>query len=138
MLLYSVKASPQALALRHVIRMLKKKSYKERFIVKVGKHIKSIGVEEISYFTSQEKTTHIPAKDNRKYILDYSLDQLMEIIDPKQFFRINRKFIISIHSIEDIISYSSNRLKIQLKRSSSTDAIVSREKVQEFKTWLDR
>ena len=100
--------------------------------------LNAIGVEEISYFTSQEKTTYIQTEDNRKYILDYSLDQLMEMIDPRQSFRINRKFIISIHSIEDIISYSSNRLKIQLKHSGSTDAIVSKGKVQEFKTWLDR
>jgi two-component system LytT family response regulator len=135
---YSLKTSPEALALQEAIHMLKQKSYKERFIVKVGEHIKSIAVEEIEHFVSREKATFIQTNDNRKYILDYTLDQLMEMIDPKLFFRISRKYIISIHGFDDIISYSSSRLKIQLKHSNSIDAIVSREKVQEFKKWLDK
>lgn len=88
---YSVKASPAALALQDAILMLKQKSYKERFIVKVGEHIKSIAIKEIYHFASQEKVTFIQTKDNRKYILDYSLDQLMEMIDPSDLIQNKQK-----------------------------------------------
>jgi len=135
---YSEKSSPESVALHDAIKMLKQKSYKERFIVKVGEHIKSIAVEEINHFASHEKATFAHTLENRKYILDYTLDQLVEMIDPKRFFRISRKYIISIDGFDDIISYSNNRLKIHLKQDKTMDAIVSRERVQDFKKWLDR
>lgn len=135
---YSEKTSPESRALHDAIKMLEQKSYKERFIVKVGEHIKSITVQDIDHFVSQEKATFAHTNENRKYILDYTLDQLMEMIDPNRFFRINRKYIISMDGFEDIISYSNNRLKIHLKHDKTMDAIVSRERVQEFKKWLDR
>lgn len=134
---YSEKTSGESLALQEAIRMLKQKSYKERFIVKVGEHIKSIAVGEINHFVSLEKATFAHMQDKHKYILDHTLDQLMEMIDPNRFFRINRKYIISIDGFTDIISYSSNRLKIHLKNENVMDAIVSRERVQDFKKWLD-
>lgn len=135
---YSEKTSTESLALREAIQMLKQKSYKERFIVKVGEHIKSIAVVEINHFVSLEKATFIHTQDKHRYILDYTLDQLMEMIDPNRFFRINRKYIISLDGFTDIISYSSHRLKIHLKNEKVMDAIVSRERVQDFKKWLDR
>ena len=135
---YSEKTSPESLALHEAIKMLKQETYKERFIVKIGEHIKSISVDEIYYFVSEEKVTFAHTKEKRKFILDYTLDQLMELIDPKVFFRISRKYIISINGFEDIISYSTNRLKVQLKDNPAMDAIVSRERVQDFKRWLDR
>ena len=135
---YAEKTSPESQALQDAIKMLEKKSYKERFMVKVGEHIKSIAVEDINHFVSQEKATFAHTTDNRKYILDYTLDQLVELLDPMLFFRINRKYIISIGGFEDIISYSNNRLKIHLKNDKTMDAIVSRERVQDFKKWLDR
>jgi DNA-binding LytR/AlgR family response regulator len=127
---YSSKTSAESLALQETIQMLKKKSYKERFIVKVGEHIKSILVDDIHHFVSLEKATFAHTSDKHKFILDYTLDQLMEMIDPNQFFRINRKYIISIDGFTDIISYSSNRLKIHIKNENVMDAIVIRERVQ--------
>jgi DNA-binding LytR/AlgR family response regulator len=135
---YSEKASPQAAALQDAIKMLTQKSYKERFVVKVGEHIKSILVDDINHFVSREKATFAQTTGGRSYILDFTLDQLTEMLDPKQFFRINRQFLISIDGFEDIISYSNKRLKIHLKQDKTMDAIVSRERVQEFKKWLDR
>ena len=135
---YTETKSPETLALQEAIKMLKQKSYKERFVVKVGEHIKSILVEDINHFESREKATFAHSKDKRKYILDFTLDQLMDVLDPKVFFRINRQYIISIEGFEDIISYSNNRLKIHLKSDKTMDAIVSRERVQDFKKWLDR
>ena len=135
---YAEKSSPESIALQDAINMLEKKSHKERFIVKVGEHIKSIAIEEINHFISQEKATFAHTTDGRKYLLDYTLDQIVELVDPQRFFRINRKYIISINGFDDIISYSNSRLKIHLKFEKTMDAIVSRERVPDFKKWLDR
>lgn len=112
--------------------------YKNRFVVKVGLHIRSIPVEEIDYFYVLEKSTFICTKEGKNYAIDYYLDQLEKLIDPQLFFRISRKFIINLNAIKDIIAYSNSRLKIVLRIPPDEDAIVSREKVKDFKNWLDR
>jgi DNA-binding LytR/AlgR family response regulator len=114
------------------------KTYKSRFVVKVGDHIRPVAVEEILYFYSMDKSTFFATADNRHYPVDYSLDYLEEILDPGRFFRINRKYTLSLPAILDIVSYSNSRLKIRLKHSTDDDVIVSREKVADFKDWLDR
>jgi DNA-binding LytR/AlgR family response regulator len=70
--------------------------------------------------------------------VDYSLEYMEEILDPERFFRINRKYMISLPAILDIVSYSNSRLKIRLRHSADEDVIVSRERVSEFREWLDR
>jgi DNA-binding LytR/AlgR family response regulator len=119
------------------MNMLTKK-YKERFIVKVGEHLKSIESKEILFFFSLEKTTFAQTMDGRKHILDFTLDQLEEMLNPGDYFRINRKYLVHAQSIQDMISYTNSRLKLRLKTSDDTDIIVARERVQEFKDWLDR
>lgn len=114
------------------------KKYKERFVVKIGEHIKTIEVNHIRYLFSQEKATFINDIHNKKFIIDFTLEQVEELIDPDQFFRINRKYLISMKAIRDIVSYSNSRLRILLNDNDDMDAIVSREKVQDFKRWLDR
>lgn len=114
------------------------KTYKSRFVVKVGDHIRPVVVEEILYFYSLDKATFFVTAENRHYPVDYSLEYLEEILDPSRFFRINRKYAISLPAILDIISYSNSRLKIKLKHSTDQDVIVSRERVSEFRHWLDR
>jgi DNA-binding LytR/AlgR family response regulator len=119
------------------VRSLTRK-YKTRFVIKVGEHLKSIEVNDIQYFFSLEKATFAKINDGRKHILDFTLDQLEAVVDPAQFFRINRKYIVSAAAIQDMVSYTNSRLKLVLKGSDDTDIIVSRERVQEFKDWLDR
>ena len=114
------------------------KKYKERFVVKVGEHLKSIEVAEILFFFSLEKTTFAQTKDGRKHILDFTIEQLDGLINPDRFFRINRKYLVAADSIQDMISYTNSRLKLVLKTSDDNDVIVARERVQEFKDWLDR
>ncbi|HMJ67318.1 MAG TPA: LytTR family DNA-binding domain-containing protein [Cyclobacteriaceae bacterium] len=114
------------------------KRYKERFVIKVGEHLRSVEINEILYFYSLEKTTFAQAADSRKHILDYTLDQLEGLLDPARFFRINRKYIVSVASIRDMISHTNSRLKLALKSSDDDDIIVARERVQEFKDWLDK
>ncbi|UCH13050.1 MAG: response regulator transcription factor [Bacteroidales bacterium] len=112
--------------------------YKNRFVVKVGLHIRSIPVEEIDYFFVCEKSTFICTKEGKNYAIDYYLDRLEKLIDQQLFFRINRKFIININAVKDIIAWSNSRLKIVLNNPPDEEAIVSREKVRDFKMWLDR
>lgn len=112
--------------------------YKNRFVIKVGVHIRSIPVEKIDYFFICKKSVFICTEDGKNYAIDYYLDQLEKLIDPQLFFRINRKFIINLDSVKDIIAYSNSRLKIILKNQPDEEVIVSREKVRDFKKWLDR
>ncbi len=133
---------PEAIPQQHqvfdkVLQMLSH-NYKQRFVIKVGEHIRSIPVEEILYFYSYDKATYLHTSENRNYVIDYPLEQLENLVDPGLFFRVNRKYIIAMNSFEDIISYSNSRLKVELLHSDDQDVIVAREKVKEFKNWLDR
>lgn len=113
------------------------KSYKSRFMVKIGDKINSIAIEDIQAFYSLEKATFILTNEGRKYIVDYSLEHLETLLDNKLFFRINRKYIIPIKACKNIISYSNSRLRIQLNSLKDETIIVSRERVHDFKRWLD-
>jgi DNA-binding LytR/AlgR family response regulator len=113
------------------------KNYKNKFVLKVGEHIKVFTLEDVQCFYSMEKYTFLQNNSGRDYAINYTLDQLEDLLDPAQFFRINRKFIVSFSAISDIISYSNSRLKVKLNSNESDDLIVSREKVQEFKKWLE-
>ncbi|MGA2408636.1 MAG: LytTR family DNA-binding domain-containing protein [Bacteroidales bacterium] len=113
------------------------KKYKDKFVINVGEHIKVFTIEDIQCFYSMEKYTFLQNNSGRDYAINYSLDQLEDLLDPVQFFRINRKFIVSFSAISDIISYSNSRLKVKLNSNESDDLIVSREKVQDFKKWLE-
>ena len=124
-------------SIEQAIQMLTKK-YKTRFVIKIGEHLKAVEVIEILFFQSIEKATYCQTKDRRRNILDFTLDELEEILDPGQFFRINRKYIVSAAAILDIVSYSNSRLRLNLKDSEDKEIIVARERVQEFREWLDR
>jgi len=124
-------------SISYAMQMLTKK-YKQRFVLKVGEHLKSVEVSEILFFFSLEKTTFCQTKEGRKHILDFTLDQLEGLLDPQRFFRINRKYIVAVDSLQDMVSYANSRLRLILKTSDDNDVIVSRERVQEFKEWLDR
>ncbi len=123
--------------LGEAMRMLTRK-YKTRFVIKVGEHLRTIEVENILFFYSQDKTTFCCTTDSRNIILDFTLEQIEEMVNPEKFFRINRKFLVSAASITDIIHYTNSRLKLVLRHSADNDIIVARERVQEFKEWLDR
>jgi len=129
--------SPQTQSIDNVLRLLTRQ-YKIRFVVKVGEHIRSIRVDEIQCFYSMEKASYIQTTEDRNYVMDHSLEQVEKLVDPGQFFRVNRKYIIALDAIADIISHSNSRLKLVLKLPTEDEIIVSREKVKEFKRWLER
>jgi len=135
---YSSESTRYNTVLYDTVLHMMTKQYKQRFVIRVGEHIRLVPVENINYFFSQEKATFLSTKDNHNYVIDYSLEQIENLVDEKLFFRINRKYIINLSSIKDILSYSNSRLKVKLDNCDDNDVIVSRKKVNEFKMWLDR
>ena len=114
------------------------KRYKERFVIKVGEHLRSVEINDILFFFSMDKATFAQTGDGRKHVIDFTMDQLAELVDPARFFRINRKYLVASNAIQDIINYTNSRLRLVLRTNDQADSIVARERVQEFKTWLDR
>jgi DNA-binding LytR/AlgR family response regulator len=115
-----------------------KKSFKSRFLVRFGEKIQSISIEETDFFFSEERVTFLQTAEGKKYVLDSTLEQVEAAVDPAVFFRINRKYLCRVDAVEEVLSYSNSRLKVKLKNSSDNDILISREKVGEFKDWLDR
>ncbi|MDC8003555.1 LytTR family DNA-binding domain-containing protein [Aureisphaera galaxeae] len=113
------------------------REYKKRFTTKIGQHIKMIPVDEIECFYSENKGTYAHTVDGRDYLLDTTLENLEGEISPEVFFRINRKFYVNINAIRDIISYTNSRLQLKLNSYKEQDVIVAREKVKDFKLWLE-
>jgi DNA-binding LytR/AlgR family response regulator len=109
---------------------------KKRFTVKIGQHLKVISIDEIECFFSENKGTYIHTFDNRNYLIDATLEILEQELEAKDFFRISRKFIISIKSIKEILIYSNSRLRVILPTYKDEEVIVSREKVANFKNWI--
>ncbi len=112
-------------------------SYKNRFMVKLGDHIKSITADQISIFFADGRDVYLITTQLRKFIIDYTLESLNEILDPTIFYRVNRSYIVNISAIQDVIVYSNSRLKITPHIKWEPEIIVSREKVSEFKEWFD-
>ena len=112
------------------------KNYKKRFTVKIGQHLKVITTDEIECFFSENKGTYIHTFDNRNYLIDSTLEILEQELDMKDFFRVSRKFIVPLQAIKEIQVYTNSRLKVILPTYKEDEVIVSREKVQDFKTWL--
>ncbi|UMB60738.1 LytTR family DNA-binding domain-containing protein [Lutibacter sp. A80] len=111
-------------------------NYKKRFTVKIGQHIKMISTASIECFYSENKATNIHTIDNRNYLIDDTLDTLEGKLEPDTFFRVNRKYVININAIKDIVSYTNSRLKLILNSYKEDEIIVSRERVKDFKEWI--
>jgi two-component system response regulator LytT len=113
------------------------RKFKKRLTIKIGQHIKIIHIDEIECFYSEHKSTYIHTKENRNYLIDNSLEYWQDQLNPEYFFRVNRTFIVHINAIKDIIAYSNSRLKLILHSYNETEIIVSRERVKDFKSWID-
>jgi len=113
------------------------REYKKRFSVKVGQHLKLINIEDIECIYSENKGTYAFTTEGRNYLLDATLDELEADLEPDIFFRISRKFYVNINAIKDMVSYTNSRLQIKLNRFNEQDIIVARERVKDFKNWLE-
>ncbi|MCU0350305.1 MAG: LytTR family DNA-binding domain-containing protein [Flavobacterium sp.] len=112
------------------------KEYKKRFSIKIGHQLKVVPIDEVECFYSENKGTYLHTIDNRDYLLDTTLEILENEINPKDFFRINRKFIVPLKAIKEIQMHSNSRLKIILSTYKEDEVIVARERVADFKQWL--
>ncbi|MGB5461708.1 MAG: LytTR family DNA-binding domain-containing protein [Eudoraea sp.] len=113
------------------------REYKKRFTIRLGQHLKIINADEIECFYSENKGTYASTTEGRNYLLDTTLENLENELSPQIFFRVSRKFYININHIKDIVSYTNSRLIIKLNRYNEQEIIVSRERVKDFKLWLE-
>ncbi|MEP1955527.1 MAG: LytTR family DNA-binding domain-containing protein, partial [Algoriphagus sp.] len=116
----------------------KKNTFKSRFLVRFGEKIQSVPIEEISFFFSEERVTFLQTQAGKKYVLDSTLEQTEAQVNPAEYFRINRKYLCRMEAIDGIFAFSNSRLKVTLKNSTDSDILISREKVSDFKQWLDQ
>ena len=130
-------ATPQ-FDLAHLSTLLGKqeKEFLKRLVIRIGQQIKVVEIKDIAYFYIDEKIVFGVSFTKDRYPMDLSLDQLEKQLDPERFFRINRGFIISLESIETMITYSKARIKIKLKPPCEVESITSTERSAEFRDWL--
>ena len=122
-LLQSFNAAPEA-------------NYKNRFIVRYGEHIKTINIQDVAYFYTEDKINFLTTKEGRRYTIDFNLDTLETMLNPKVYFRINRQYIIGIHAITEMFAYSKSRVLIKLNPPTKQEIVVSTERSGDFKLWL--
>ena len=115
----------------------KNKTYRSRFLVNKADSMIPIATEDIAYLYTEDKVVFLITRDNRRFMLNYSLDQLEKQLNPVSFFRVNRQFIVAMRSIHKIHNYFNYKLKVELAPVSEQEVIVSRQKVADFKEWLD-
>ncbi len=114
------------------------RNYKQRFLVYAGENLISVKTTEIGYFYSIEKSTFLATSGGRSYALEFSLDKLEESLDPNEFFRINRQYLISFSSIKKISILSKSRIKLTIEPLPKEEILVSSARTHEFREWLDR
>jgi two-component system, LytTR family, response regulator LytT len=117
---------------------LQPKEFRKRFLVKHAQKLVSVDVDEIAYFYSDGRLNFFKTLDNKKFVVDYTMDELEDMLDPNKYFRISRSFYVSIASIDQIHDYFGNRLLLHLKPAVDKESIVSREKVADFKKWMGK
>src|SRR4051812_20543523 len=140
--MYAVEPKQSALDFDGLVKELQQKlqlkEYRKRFLVKHAQKLVSVEVDEIAYFFSDGRLNFFKTYDNRKFVVDYTMDELEDMLDPERYFRISRSFYVSVNSIDQIHDYFGNRLLLNLKPAVDKESIVSREKVTEFKKWMGK
>jgi two-component system response regulator LytT len=124
--------------IKELQQKLRPKSFRKRFLVKHAQKLASVEISDIAYFYSDGRLNFFKTNDNKKYVVDYTMDELEDMLDPERYFRISRSFYVSINSVEKIDDYFGNRLILGLKPAVDKEALVSREKVTDFKNWLGK
>lgn len=137
--IYSKKESPVP-DMQSFLQAIQKKEpeYKTRFLVSIGSRLKPVETNDIMYFYSAEKISFLVTADNQRFPVDYSLDRLSAMLDPKEFYRINRQMILRANAIDQIHVFSKGRIKIDLKPAMKEEVFVSLDRVTDFKEWLGR
>lgn len=127
------------LLMQQMTQQIRQEPYKSRFMVKIGDNLLSVNSQDIDYLYSENKIVWLRHQNGRKYLIDYTLEQLEELLDPALFYRINRKYIIAISAIKSVAAYTNSRLKVFLKDPpDKEDILISRERVESFKGWMGK
>jgi len=139
---YKLITSQQQIDYNEIFKALKKipsEQYKDRFLARIGQRLIFVKTNDIAYFRAEDKIVYLVDKKVNKLPVDFTLEKLETLLDPRIFFRLNRKIIISIDSIAQIKPYSNSRLLLHLKDGQkSEEMIVSRERVPEFRQWAEQ
>jgi DNA-binding LytR/AlgR family response regulator len=112
--------------------------YRKRFLIHIADKYHIVYVKDILYFYIEENSVFLTDVNGKIYALDYTLDKVAKLLDPDDFFRINRRFIISLNSIEKMNSFSQYRIKLKLKKCADEDIVVSRKRHADFKNWIEQ
>ncbi len=113
------------------------KTYKDRFLIRVGNHLRSILTTDILAFYAEGRDVCLINSEGKEYPVEYTVESLTELLDPKDFFRVNRSYLVALGAITDVVVYSNRRLKLSLGNQVSNEIVVSREKVADFKKWFE-
>lgn len=115
-----------------------KKEYKSRFVTKIGDQFKYIGVDEVAYFNADDNVVYAITLQQQKVIVDYKMEELELVLDPKLFFRANRGFMVHIKAIQKVHKYFNSRLSLEVLPKTEEPVLVSRLKVDDFLNWMDQ
>lgn len=129
---------PDYQALASMFREQLQPEWRDRFLVTVGEHIRTVAVEEIAYFFADQKYVFLVRKDGSQHIVDFTLDLLEEELNPRSFFRINRKYLISLAAIRSMVQWTKGRIKVELSPPPSEETIVSVGRSPDFRNWLGK
>jgi len=110
-------------------------TYKDRISVKIGDKIRTIDISDILFFYSSDKINYLYSNVGRAYPIDYSIEEISKQLQPRNFYRVSRGYIVAISAIKDVIAYSNSRLKVIIENVDH-EIIVARDRVKEFKQWL--
>lgn len=137
---YTLSGLPDKLThLIHELKPLQTKPYRRRFLVKQGQRLLSVEVSDIAWFRAEGKLCFIRTWENQRFLIDHTLEELGQMLDPDEFFRINRSYIVHIRAIKQIHTYFKGKLLLRLQPpSEDNDVVVSKEKASEFKHWLGK
>lgn len=124
--------------MKSLLESLHQPRYKKRFMVSYGQRMKSVYALDIAYFYAHEKMVFMLTFEGQQFVIDQTIGELDEVLDPEYFFRINRKFIVNVDAITQMHAYSKSRVKLDLKPKNQMEAVVSVDRSPDFKAWLDR
>ena len=129
--------APENELLKNIVQA-KTPEIKKRFLVKLGDKFRSVKSDNVAWFIYDEGVTFAYTFENTRFPVNYSIDQLSEVLDRDNFCQINRKYVLNFESIRNIHTYFNSRLKLEIFPKPKEDIVVSRERVKDFKAWLDR
>lgn len=113
-------------------------TYKTRFLVRAGEQLLPLPAAQVAWFQSRHETTTLVALDGRRFVVEYTLEQLEQLLNPQDFFRLNRQFVAQLPAVQRLHVYFNGKLKLDLHPAPAEEVIVSREKASAFKQWLER